>query len=219
MTRYDIVASAVGAVVLAAFIGFAVYTSKVPQTVSFYDSVTVLVADSAGDHGSGVIYKDADGKLRVLTAHHVVKDDPEKMFVDIGNGVHYPFRVTFAKDDYAILDVDNLPRDHAAAHVSCRAPVLNETVEIVGFPMTLLHVHTRGAVASSERKLVEGLEQAGFLVPLDAAATFGNSGGPVFDRDGNVIGIMTAILATEAGQTGISFMSPTDTLCAALPRL
>lgn len=187
---------------------------------NFYDSVTVLVTHDAG-HGSGVIYKADDNKLRVLTAKHVVVDNPEDIWVGLSNGSKLHAHVSFMHDgmDYAILDVDFLDiHTDTAAHVACRAPVIEEPVTVVGFPLSLNFIHTKGTVASLVRTkgisaLVDG------LVPMDVSVTFGNSGGPVFDKDGNVIGIATAIITAGQGQTGISLMSPTDTLCAALPRL
>lgn len=213
----------VGLTILGGVLGVASTPLSQRLSPKYFDAVTVVVENDQG-HGSGVIYRSDDGKLRVLTAKHVVVDDPDNQKVKLANGSVLNAHVAFMRDgmDYAILDVDFLDiHTGVAAHIACRAPVLDEEVTIVGFPLFYKFVHTHGVVASNVR--TDDKPIAG-LVPLDAAATYGNSGGPVFDAGGRVIGVMTAIMLSTPGgmsisQTGVSFMSPTDTLCAALPRL
>ena len=170
---------------------------------------TVLIEHDRG-HGSGLIL----GPRRVLTAFHVVQG--EGLDVRFFSGEANAGSVIWSdvERDLAIIDVA-IPDGHPLATLSCDQPEPGEHVMSVGHPIQSKWVLVGGYLPNTS--LI-----AGRYVSLGFPVGLGTSGGPVFDEDGEVVGITLAILAerssTEAAydqykDTGIGLMLPSSDFC------
>jgi serine protease Do len=156
--------------------------------------------------GSGFIIS-ADGYI--LTNNHVVKD-ADKVKVQLTGGKEYEAKVigTDPPTDVAVIKVDanNLPTlklgDSDALQVG-------EWVIAIGNPFGLTSTLTVGVVSAKGRNGLN-IEAYEDFIQTDAAINMGNSGGPLLDIDGKVIGINTAIVSQTGGSMGIGFAIPVD---------
>ncbi len=158
--------------------------------------------------GSGVVVN-ADGV--VLTALHVV-DGATQIRVEFADGTAAAAQLVAAQADIdiAVLAVDRLPEVVVPA-VLAGPPAIGDAVFAVGNPLGLQRSLTAGVV-SAERRVVatDGGPILNGLIQFDAAVNPGNSGGPLLNRAGQVVGIVTA-LANPARQNffvGIGFAVP-----------
>jgi S1-C subfamily serine protease len=139
--------------------------------------------------GSGVIIE-KDGQ--VLTNAHVV-DGAASLNIGLDNGDRYPARITGFDPvlDIAIVRFEpRVPLPTARLGDSSTLKVGEEVVAI-GNPVGLDHTMTRGIVSALNRVLSGVSEEP--MIQTDAPINYGNSGGPLVDRCGNVIGINTFI--------------------------
>jgi serine protease Do len=156
--------------------------------------------------GSGFIIS-PDGYI--LTNNHVVKDADE-VKVQLTNGKEYDAKVVGADapTDVAIIKVDanDLPTlklgDSDALQVG-------EWVIAIGNPFGLASTLTVGVVSAKGRSNM-GIETYEDFIQTDAAINMGNSGGPLLNVDGKVIGMNTAIVSPSGGSLGIGFAIPID---------
>ena len=158
--------------------------------------------------GSGVILN-AEGA--VLTALHVV-DGAGQIQVEFADGTRAPARVAAGRPDkdVAVLVVDRLPEVVVPAVLATPPPV-GDAVFAVGNPLGLRASLTAGVISAADRAVgtATGPTLHG-LIQFDAAVNPGNSGGPLLNRAGQVVGIVTA-LANPARQdffVGIGFAVP-----------
>jgi len=161
--------------------------------------------------GSGVVVN-AGGA--VLTALHVV-DGATQIQVDFADGTRAAAQVTASRPehDVAVLAVDRLPEVVVPA-VLAGPPPVGGTVFAVGNPLGLQRSLTAGVVSANDRTITppRGPALAG-LIQFDAAVNPGNSGGPLLNGAGQVVGIVTA-LANPANQdffVGVGFAVPITT--------
>jgi S1-C subfamily serine protease len=161
--------------------------------------------------GSGVVVN-AGGA--VLTALHVV-DGATQIQVDFADGTRAAAQVTASRPehDVAVLAVDRLPEVVVPA-VLAGPPPVGGTVFAVGNPLGLQRSLTAGVVSANDRTITppRGPALQG-LIQFDAAVNPGNSGGPLLNGAGQVVGIVTA-LANPAKQdffVGVGFAVPITT--------
>jgi S1-C subfamily serine protease len=161
--------------------------------------------------GTGVVVN-ADGA--VLTALHVVAGGGT-VRVRFADGTAATARVAKrdAASDIAVLAVDRLPQVVVPA-VLAGAPQVGDTVFADGNPLGLQASLSAGVVSATGRSVrsENGRTMTG-LIQFDAAVNPGNSGGPLLNRDGQVVGIVTG-LANPSKQTffvGIGFAVPIAT--------
>ncbi|MFA6914980.1 MAG: Do family serine endopeptidase [Parachlamydiales bacterium] len=158
--------------------------------------------------GSGFIISE-DG--HILTNQHVVKDAGE-ITVILEDGREFIAKV-IGQDpntDVALIKIDanNLPK---LSLVNSDELEVGQWVAAVGNPLGLQATVTAGIVSAKGRNNLD-IENIEDFIQTDAPVNLGNSGGPLLDLDGNVIGMTTAI-ATQAGSTsymGISFAIPSN---------
>jgi serine protease Do len=155
--------------------------------------------------GSGFFIR-PDGYI--LTNAHVVKDSQE-VSVTLPNRNSYPAQVVGTSEDFDIavlkIDVKNAPFLEFADSDSVQ---IGEWVVAIGNPLSLNYTVTQG--------IISGLERPGptpdfrtELIQTDAAINQGNSGGPLVDLSGKVVGVNVAISVTELGKAeGIGFAIP-----------
>ena len=162
--------------------------------------------------GSGFIIS-ADGY--VITNAHVVQDADE-VNVTLTDKREFKAKVigTDERTDVAVLKIDatGLPKVNVGDSDKVR---VGEWVLAIGSPFGFENTVTAGIVSAKSR-------EAGNFVPLiqtDAAVNPGNSGGPLFNINGEVIGINSQIFSGNGGYLGISFAIPTNTAMAVANQL
>jgi serine protease Do len=156
--------------------------------------------------GSGFVF-DADGYI--ITNHHVV-DGATDVKVRFADQVDHEAKVigSDAQSDLALLKIESdgeLP--HLTLGDSDRIRV-GEDVVAVGNPFGLGGTVTRGIVSAVGRDINAGPYVD--FIQTDAAINRGNSGGPLFDMSGNVIGVNSAIYSPSGGNVGVGFAIPSN---------
>jgi len=156
--------------------------------------------------GSG-FFISADGYA--VTNNHVV-DHAKTVEVTTDDGTKYTAKVvgTDPKTDLALIKVDG-KSDFAYVNFADHAPRVGDWVVAVGNPFGLGGTVTAGIVSARGRDIGSGPYDD--YIQIDAPINKGNSGGPAFDLDGNVIGVNTAIFSPSGGSVGIGFDIPADT--------
>jgi len=156
--------------------------------------------------GSG-FFISADGYA--VTNNHVVQD-AETVQVTADDGKTYTAKVigTDSRTDLALIKVEG--KDFPFVKLSDNAPRIGDWVLAVGNPFGLGGTVTAGIVSARGRDIGAGPYDD--FIQIDAPVNKGNSGGPTFDVDGNVIGVNTAIFSPSGGSVGIAFDIPADTV-------
>ena len=157
--------------------------------------------------GSG-FFITADGYA--VTNNHVV-DHAKSVQVTTDDGSVYTAKVvgTDQKTDLALIKVDG-KSDFPFVKFAERAPQVGDWVVAVGNPFGLGGTVTAGIVSARGRDIGAGPYDD--YLQIDAPINKGNSGGPAFDVEGNVIGVNTAIYSPSGGSVGIGFDIPADTV-------
>ena len=145
----------------------------------------------------------------IVTNNHVVKD-AKSVRVTLSNGSSYPAKVlgTDPRTDLAVLKIDT-GRPLPYVELGNSADVEpGEWVIAMGNPFGLDGTVTAGVVSALGRDIGDGPYDR--FIQIDAPINKGNSGGPLFDQQGQVIGINTAILSPTGGSVGIGFAIPSN---------
>lgn len=144
-----------------------------------------------------------------VTNNHVV-EKAESVQVTSDDGTIHTAKVvgTDPKTDLALIKVEggNFPYVRLADN----APRVGDWVIAVGNPFGLGGTVTAGIVSARGRDI--GASAYDDFIQIDAPVNKGNSGGPTFDTEGNVIGVNTAIFSPSGGSVGIAFAIPSDTV-------
>jgi serine protease Do len=164
--------------------------------------------------GSG-FFISADGYA--VTNNHVV-DGADKVEVTADDGKTYKAKVigTDQRTDLALIKVDggsNFP----FAKLSDTKPRIGDWVLAVGNPFGLGGTVTAGIVSASGRDIGNGPYDD--FIQIDAPVNKGNSGGPAFNTNGEVIGVNTAIYSPSGGSVGIAFSIPAATVQSVVAQL
>jgi serine protease Do len=157
--------------------------------------------------GSG-FFISADGYA--VTNNHVV-DSADKVEVTTDDGKTYSAKVigTDARTDVALIKVEggsNFP----FAKLSDGKPRIGDWVLAVGNPFGLGGTVTAGIVSAMGRDIGNGPYDD--FIQIDAPVNKGNSGGPAFNTEGEVMGVNTAIYSPSGGSVGIAFSIPASTV-------
>jgi serine protease Do len=157
-----------------------------------------------GGSGSGFIFR-PDGWI--ITNDHVVGGF-DKVQVTLKDGRTFDGKVTRAEDtDIAVVKIEakDLPTLSIADSSKARP---GQTVMAVGAPFGLDQTVTFGHISAVGR--LQGIKDRLYpdLIQTDAAINVGNSGGPLVNIDGQVVGVNTAIFTTTGGSAGIGFAIP-----------
>jgi serine protease Do len=155
--------------------------------------------------GSG-FFISADGYA--VTNNHVVSNAKSvQVITDDGRTLSAKVVGTDANTDLALIKVDG--HNFPFVKFADRDPRIGDWVIAVGNPFGLGGTVTAGVVSARDRNIGSGPYDD--FIQIDAPMNKGNSGGPSFDVDGNVIGINTAIYSPSGGSVGIGFDIPADT--------
>lgn len=157
--------------------------------------------------GSGFIF---DPQGFVITNHHVI-DNARSIKVRLSDEREFDARVigSDAETDVALLKIESggvLP--YVSFGDSSRLRV-GEDVVAVGNPFGLGGTVTRGIVSAKGRNIGVGGPYVDYI-QTDAAINQGNSGGPLFNTAGQVIGVNTAIFSPSGGSVGVGFSVPSN---------
>lgn len=151
-------------------------------------SVTVKVSVDGG-HGTGVLVS----PNLILTAGHVGEEIGRKVMIEFFDGKKVPGIVTYVSptgEDHALIALLH-PVKIQPATLSCEIPSFDERLTIIGFPLSAEWAVTRGKKANDFFRR----DQKNDYWMVDATIYMGNSGGPVFDSLGRVVGIVSAMPA------------------------
>ena len=155
--------------------------------------------------GSGFVI-DAQG--HIVTNNHVI-ESADKITVTLTDGRQLAATLvgSDAKTDLALIKVDstNLPYVEFGDSDTAR---VGDWVVAIGNPFGLGGTATAGIVSARGRDIQSGPYDD--YLQLDAPINFGNSGGPVFDASGRVVGVSTAIFSPNGGNVGIAFAIPAN---------
>lgn len=174
-------------------------------------------ADPTGT-GSGVIYKNEDGKAYVVTNHHVVEGASE-LEVTLANGDVLPATLLGSDEltDLAVLTIDGSDINTVATLGSSSDLIVGETAIAIGNPLgtDFAGSVTKGIISGLERSVEVDLNTDGVadwtteVIQTDAAINPGNSGGALINSAGEVVGINSMKIALEEVE-GIGFAIPID---------
>ncbi|QPF85357.1 Do family serine endopeptidase [Bradyrhizobium genosp. L] len=157
--------------------------------------------------GSG-FFISADGYA--VTNNHVV-DHATSVQVTTDDGTIYTAKVigTDPKTDLALIKVEG-KSDFTYVNLENQTPRVGDWVVAVGNPYGLGGTVTAGIISAEGRDIGAGPYDN--YIQIDAPINKGNSGGPTFDTNGNVIGVNTAIYSPSGGSVGIGFDVPASTV-------
>jgi S1-C subfamily serine protease len=192
-------------------------TPRTPNAVLAYENVSfsIVLIEVKGEDGNGVgtgVIIDDQGNI--LTSNHVV-DNSSNISVTFSDGSKSGAFILSAtpERDIAVLRAFNTPPIiYPAILGNPRASKVGDEVFVLGHPFGLIGSLSAGIVSGFDRSFqpsgsdtkIEG------LIQFDAAANPGNSGGPLLDRYGRVIGIVTGIVSPSENGIfgGIGFAVP-----------
>ena len=170
--------------------------------------------------GSGFII---DGEGRILTNYHVV-DGADSIEVTVNDDQVFPASVVGVdpRNDIAVLKIDAPAElivpvefgDSAAVQVGQRAIAIGNPFGQFGRTLTT------GVISALNRTLeLDDGRTINGIIQTDAAINRGNSGGPLLDSAGRVIGINSAIFSPTGTSAGVGFAIPSETILRILPEL
>src|SRR5882757_3183363 len=156
--------------------------------------------------GSGFII-DASGYI--VTNNHVIEDS-DQITVSLQDGTQMPAKVIGrdVKTDLALLKVVSRKPLPATRFGDSDKARIGDWVIAIGDPFGIGSTVTAGIVSARNRNINAGPYDD--FIQTDAPINRGNSGGPLFDMDGNVIGINSQIYTPSGGSVGIGFAIPAN---------
>ncbi|HTN75014.1 MAG TPA: trypsin-like peptidase domain-containing protein [Pirellulaceae bacterium] len=188
-------------------------------TKAVKDNVLLFLDAEFEGSGSGSVL-DQDG--HILTNHHVVLDAKE-IKVTLYNGENYDATLVGfdAVNDIAVVRVQAprellvpvTPGDSRRLHVG-------QHIYAIGNPFGLERTLTVGIISSLNRSLPSRSGRTmKSIIQIDAALNRGNSGGPLLDSHGRLVGMNTAIASSTGENTGVGFSIPINTILRIVPQL
>jgi len=165
--------------------------------------------------GSGFII---DSEGLAVTNNHVISDADE-ISVVLNDGTKYRAEVVGRdkKTDLALLKFKPSKPLTAVKFGDSDKLRLGEWVIAIGNPFSLGGTVTAGIVSARNRDINSGPYDN--YIQTDAAINRGNSGGPMFNLDGEVVGVNTAIISPSGGSIGIGFAVPSKTVVGVIDQL
>lgn len=192
-------------------------SSKSPVSLPFADEPVADVAEALlssvvqiernGGVGSGFIYDDAG---HILTAAHVV-GRASAVQVRLADGSTRRGTVigTDPEQDVAVVAIDPAGLQSAPLAIGEDARV-GQLAVAIGSPLGFQQTVTSGVVSALDRSLRLSGSVVGNLLQTDASINSGNSGGPLADRYGRIVGVNIAIATRSGGSDGLGFAVPID---------
>ena len=187
-----------------------------------YDSVIVVSTYKSNilySSGSGFVYKIDDKDTYIITNYHVIADgDNFKVTYTDGEDLDATFLGGDQYADIAVLKVSTKEDVHAVELGSTESLRVGDTTFTVGAPLDNVYswTVTRGIISGKERLVEVAVDSASDsdyimnVLQTDAAVNSGNSGGPLCDSNGEVIGVISAKISST-GVEGMGFAIPIET--------
>ena len=198
--------------VLVATTSAAAYALLPPPALPATESATVKIFPASG-HGSGVHIGDGF----IVTAAHVVGDEKEVQ-VKAKGGAFNKADVLWVNKAHDIALLRTSSAGLGAAHLSCRTVKIGDPITAYGNPLGIEFVAAYGKIAGEPRKT--GPWNTVYVT--DITTVMGQSGGPVFGSDGDLIGITVGVMAAPIGFSGslvgYGFVVPSTAVCELLAR-
>ena len=166
--------------------------------------------------GSGFII---DKKGIVVTNNHVIQG-AEDIIVSVNGSTEYKAKIigTDPYMDLAVLQIESNEEFEPVSFGDSDKARIGDWVIAIGNPFGFGGTVTSGIISSRNRDI--GLTRYDDFIQTDASINLGNSGGPLFNLDGEVIGINTAIIAPgQSGSIGIGFAIPSNSASKVINQL
>jgi len=184
-----------------------IHTSDESQHISVTGS---LVSNTERGLGTGVIIS-KDGQI--LTASHVVQT-ADRLNIKLADGREFKATtlstVPFA--DLALIKLDNPPEDLSPSFLGNSAVTeVGDPVFVIGTPYGIEHTLTAGYISGKRDMGQAPLGGKLIFLQTDAAINKGNSGGPIFNTSGELIGIVSHIKSQSGGNEGLGFATSINT--------
>jgi serine protease Do len=167
--------------------------------------------------GSGFVVDGVEGLI--VTNNHVIEGAAD-IIINFHDGTKLKVDKVLGKDskaDIALLKVTPKTPLKAVPFGSSSDMKVGDWVMAIGNPFGLGGTVTAGIISAKQRDINAGPYDD--FIQTDAAINRGNSGGPLFNMDGEVIGVNTAIISPTGGSIGIGFAVPSDTVQAVVQQL
>jgi S1-C subfamily serine protease len=169
--------------------------------------------------GSGSVL---DQQGHILTNYHVVEGANE-IKVTLFDGETYPAQLIGhdAPNDIAVLKISAPPESLIPVEFGDSSKLkVGQMIYAIGNPFGLERTMTTGIISSLNRSLPSKSGRTmKSMIQIDAALNRGNSGGPLLDSRGRLIGMNTAIASSTGENTGVGFAIPADTIGRVVPQL
>jgi 2-alkenal reductase len=169
--------------------------------------------------GSGFVWDDAG---HIVTNFHVIQG-ASRVFVQLDAGQPIDARVIggSAEYDIAVVRLRDVPRGLRALPVGeSKNLIVGQATYAIGNPFGLARTLTTGIISALERTLpTQGGREVRGVIQTDAAVNPGNSGGPLLDSSGRLIGMNTAIYSESGSSAGIGFAIPVDLIARVVPQI
>lgn len=170
--------------------------------------------------GSGFVW-DEDG--HIVTNFHVVQGGDDFVITFHDDKKQYKAKVVGVapKKDIAVLKLQDKPKKlKPVATGSSKDLLVGQSALALGNPFGLDHSISRGIISALGRK-IQGIGGVKIhdMIQTDAAINQGNSGGPLLNSKGEVIGVNTMIYSTTGSSSGLGFAVPVDTVKRFVPQL
>lgn len=165
----------------------------------------VVDTDSSQALGAGVIVS-SDGY--VVTNAHVTQD--AKQIKAVLDDIEYEAKLigTDSKTDIALLKINSATGFSVSGFADSDLVRVGNPVFAIGNPFGLGNSVSLGIISAKERDIEKGPYDS--FLQTDASINQGNSGGPLFDMSGEIVGINTAIFSTDGKNIGVGFATPSN---------
>jgi S1-C subfamily serine protease len=202
-----------------------IYRKAVPSTVNvsnikiarnmFYGEVEVPQGA-----GSGFVY---DLAGHIITNFHVVQGGSSFVVTFHNDPKQYKAKIVgiAPEKDVAVLKLDEKPAKLSPITFgSSKDLLVGQNSIAIGSPFGLDYTMTTGVISALGRK-IDGIGgvKINDMIQTDAAINMGNSGGPLLDSNGRLIGMNTVIFSTSGSSAGLGFAVPADTIKVIVPQL
>lgn len=167
--------------------------------------------------GSGFVVDGVEGLI--VTNNHVI-EGADEIVINFADGTKLKVDKVLGKDskaDIALLKVTPKTPLKSVPFGSSTDMKVGDWVMAIGNPFGLGGTVTVGIISAKQRDINAGPYDD--FIQTDAAINRGNSGGPLFNMSGEVIGVNTAIISPTGGSIGIGFAVPSDTVQAVVQQL
>jgi len=193
---------------------------SVVQVVIRGGSASVFEEDSGGDKsGSGFIWDTAGN---IVTNNHVVGGATD-ILVRFAAGETLAARLIGSAPNYdlAVIQLRHPPTALRPVTIGSSSDLkIGQFAYAIGNPFGLDQSLSFGVISALHRRLpTNSLHQVANVIQTDAAVNPGNSGGPLLDSSGRVIGVNTAIISPSGSNAGIGFAIPMDVVNRVVPLL